>query len=452
MHTRSRALRFFLASLTLCLVFGQPFPQNPAAIARQALDFLLQQRFSDLRAMFDEKMSQQVTEDTLESTVAPQLNSLGGVASIGEPLIQQNQGYEVFTFPVQFEAGKFNVIFSVDAQGRIAGMFLQPGQSGAALAAQWTRPSYSDPSRFREIHVTVGRAPWSLPGSLLMPIGTGPFPGLVLVQGSGPRDRDETIGPNRPFLDLAEGLASRGIAVLRYDKRTFVYAQQMATLPNLTVEQEVTEDARSAVALLQHQPGVNPSRIFLLGHSLGGYLAPRIAKQDAAIAGLIIMAGNARPIPQLILEQSQALGVPAQQIEQLKKEIARFNALRPGQADSERFLGVPASYWLDLKNYDPTTVAQNLQIPMLILQGGRDYQVTQTDYELWKSALEGKRNVTFHEYPDLNHLFMHGQGRSTPAEYEQPGHVSFEVVDQIARWIRGLSAQESAKPVSQRAR
>jgi len=448
MQARHCGLPFLLASLMLLTAFAQPFPQNPATIARQALDFLLQQRFSDLRAMFDQNMSQQVTQNTLETTVAPQLNSLGGVASIGEPLVQENQGYEVVTFPVQFEAGKFNVIFSVDAQGRIAGMFLQPGQSGAAVAAQWTRPSYSDPSRFHEIHVTVGRAPWSLPGSLLMPVGAGPFPGLVLVQGSGPRDRDETIGPNRPFLDIAEGLASRGIAVLRYDKRTFVYAQQMAALPHLTVEQEVIEDAISAVALLQHQPGVNPSRVFLLGHSLGGYLAPRIAKQDPAIAGLIIMAGNARPIPQLILEQSQELGAPPQQIEQLKQQIARINALRPGQADSERFFGVPASYWLDLKNYDPTAVAQNLQIPMLILQGGRDYQVTETDYDLWKSALEGKRNVTFREYPDLNHLFLHGQGRSTPAEYEQAGHVSFEVVEQIARWIQGLSARGGTKPVS----
>jgi dienelactone hydrolase len=429
-----RAITRFAAGLLIAaVVFPQPFPQDPVATARQALGFLLQQRFSDLRAMFDQNMAQKVGENTLRSQVAPQLAELGGVASIGEALVQQNQGYEVVTFPVQFAAGKFNIIFSVDAQGRIGGMFLQPAQPAAP--AQWIPPSYANPAQFREQQVTVGQT-WRLPGTLLLPMGTGPFPGVVLVQGSGPQDRDETIGPNRPFLDLAEGLASRGIAVLRYDKRSFVYGRQMASMQNLTVEQEVIVDAIGAVTLLQHQPGINSRRVFLLGHSLGGYLAPRIAQQDPAIAGLIILAGNARPVPELILQQNRELGATPQQLAQLKQEIARIQALKPGQATSAQILGVPASYWLDLKNYNPVVAAKALHIPMLILQGGRDFQVTKTDFDLWKAGLAGKSNANFHYYPDLNHLFMPGQGKSTPAEYNRPGHVSVLVIDQIANWIK----------------
>jgi dienelactone hydrolase len=444
-----RRLAALLAALPFLTVMAraQTTP-DPLAAARQALDFLLQQRFDDLRAMFDEDMSRQVSAEMLRTQVAPQLNALGGVSSIGEPLVQQNQSYKVFIFPVQFAAGKFNVIFSVDAEGRIAGMFLRPAEA-ASSAAAWSPPPYVKTSRFRDLQVTVGQT-WKLPGTLTMPGGAGPFPGLVLVQGSGPRDRDETIGPNKPFRDIAEGLASRGIAVLRYDKRTLVYAQQMMSMPELTVEQEVIDDAKNAVTLMQREPGIDPQRVFLLGHSLGGYLAPRIAAQDPAIAGLIILAGNVRPVYDLLLEQEQKLGAAAQQLDAIKQQIAKIGALQPGQAGSEKILNVPASYWLDLKGYDPATLAARLSIPMLIMQGGRDYQVTSTDFNLWKAALAGKKNVTFRFFPDLNHLFISGQGTSTPAEYNIPGHVSEQVIDAISEWIKthGIQSRRTSAPAA----
>jgi dienelactone hydrolase len=256
------------------------------------------------------------------------------------------------------------------------------------------------------------------------------------VQGSGPEDRDETIGPNKPFRDLAEGLASKGIAVLRYDKRTLVYQQKMASMHSWTAEQETIQDAINAARLLQHQPKVEPRHVFVLGHSLGGYLAPRIAKQDPAITGLIILAGNVRPVTEAILEQEKYLGATPQQLAEIQKQIAQIKALKPGQQSAGTILGAPPSYWLDLRNYHPRAVAKSLQIPMLILQGGRDYQVTKTDFDLWKSALAGKSNVTFHLFPDLNHLFMPGQGKSTPAEYNKAGHVAVRVIEQIAVWVK----------------
>lgn len=442
-----RLLAALAAALVLTgIAFAQPAPQDPVATARHALNLLLAQNYGELRTMFDTTMSSQATEEALRAQVSPQLAELGKAIEIGAPLVQQQQQYKVVIFPIRFASGDFHAIFSVDPQGKIAGMFLRPGKPGAQSAPSappvWTPPSYVQSARFRSLAITVGQT-WRLPGTLLTPVEPGPLPAVVLVQGSGPHDRDETIGPNKPFRDLAEGLASLGIATLRYDKRTFVYARQMASMHDLTVEQETIEDAVNAVRLLQHQPGVDPRRVFLLGHSLGGYLAPRIAKQDPSIAGLIILAGNARPIPELILEQSRELGATPQQLAQIKQQIAKIQDLQPGQTSSEPIFGAPASYWLDLKNYHPAELAKTLSIPMLFLQGGRDFQVTNTDFDLWKSALQNpdrKGGVAFHYYPDLNHLFMPGQGKSTPAEYEKPGHVSATVVEQIAAWIK--AAQE----------
>jgi dienelactone hydrolase len=277
-------------------------------------------------------------------------------------------------------------------------------------------------------------------------VGNGPFPAVVLVQGSGPEDQDETIGPNKPFKDLAWGLASRGIVVFRYTKRTQKYTVQSSDDPmRLTVEDETISDARAAVALMVKQPNVNPKQVFLLGHSLGAYLAPRIATGDAEIAGIVMLAANARPLEKVVLEQIHYLaamnGTPTE-TEQKKIDAAEDGAkqiespnLKPD--DKIEFLGARmyGAYWLDLRGYDPLKTAAKLKIPIFILQGGRDYQVTPSNFQAWSDALSNDKNVTLHTYPDLDHLFIHGTGASKPTDYARLGHVSPEVVEDIATFI-----------------
>ena len=224
---------------------------------------------------------------------------------------------------------------------------------------------------------------------MTLPKGAGPFPAVVLVHGSGPNDRDETIGPNKPFKDIAQGLASQGIAVLRYDKRTKVYPQEMAQLKNLTVKEEAIDDAAAAVEFLRGQPQIDPKKIFVVGHSLGGYLAPRIAQADSNIAGMIIMAGATRPLEDLMLEQTRYIfesdgSMSAQdqlQISQLQQQVDAVKALTGQSSSGDAVLGAPASYWIDLKNYRPADLARGLTMPLLIVQGERDYQVTMQDFQ-----------------------------------------------------------------------
>jgi dienelactone hydrolase len=308
-------------------------------------------------------------------------------------------------------------------------MFQLPGETA------WQRPAYSKPDSFREREVTVGDGQWKLPGTLTVPAGQGPFPGIVLVHGSGPNDRDETVGGTKVFKDLAEGLASRGVVVLRYEKRTRQYSAAMAGLGNFTVEQETEEDAIKAAALLRAQPEVNPKRVFVLGHSLGGYVAPRIAEQDGKLAGLVVLAANVRPMEDLIVEQAEYLGVTADNLKTAKAVAAKVKSLEPGDEDSPPVLGVPVAYWLDLKGYDPVALAKKLALPMLILQGERDFQVSMKDFALWKAAVGGSKGVTMRSYPALNHLFVAGEGKGTEAEYRKPGHVAPEVIDDIAKFV-----------------
>ncbi|HKM51906.1 MAG TPA: alpha/beta fold hydrolase, partial [Isosphaeraceae bacterium] len=287
---------------------------------------------------------------------------------------------------------------------------------------------------------------WQLPGTLTEPNGAGPFPAVVLVQGSGPHDEDETIGPNKPFKDLAWGLASRGIAVLRYEKRTHKYAEQyVKDLGNLTVKEEVTDDARAAAALLAQQPEVNRKRIYVLGHSLGGMLAPRIAEGDDQIAGIIIMAGSTRPLGQIVVDQIKYLSTlkgpvgdgAKGQIEAAEKFARDYDSptLKPRETVSMLGIPLPASYVLDLRSYDPGATVARLKIPILVIQGESDYQVTKKDFEGWEKALAGHNHVTMKTYPGLCHLFTPAGNPPSPADYDKPGHVAKATLDDIASWV-----------------
>ncbi len=358
--------------------------------------------------------------------------------------------YDIVLVTCEFAKVTLDARVAFDKSGRIAGFHFVP----SVPPAKYEPPAYADPSLFSESDVTVGTGEWKLPGTLTLPKGRGPFPAVVLVHGSGPNDRDETLGPNKPFKDLAWGLASSGIAVLRYDKRSFVYGPKIAAAAKagtpFTVKDESIDDALAAVELLKKTPGIDVERIFVLGHSLGGFLMPRIAVAGKAsgIDGFIIMAGLTRPMDETILRQMKYLFALSgggtlteeqkNELAEIEQSVAKVRALKESDRTSGfQYFNAPASYWLDLRGYDPAELAKSVHRPMLILQGQRDYQVTVDDFENWKKALGGREDVTFHLYPRLNHLFIEGKGIPNPDEYTQThGSVAPEVVKDIADWIK----------------
>ena len=393
---------------------------------------------ADIRAHFDATFLAQVTPALLNQ-------GLQGASNVSVMSIKTNEP-DALVMIVSTAGTEVQVALSVDDKGLISGLRISPA-TPAPTYAPYQTPSYINPDAFTEQSVTVGEGTqWALPGTLTLPKGDGPFPVVVLVQGSGPTDRDETIGPNKPFRDLAWGLASQGIAVLRYDKRTFVYPTKIDP-STLTVNEETTDDALAAVKLLRGLPGIDGKRIYVLGHSLGAMVAPRIGQQDPGIAGLVMMAGPTRPLEDVILDQVTYLdslnGGPTAaqtaQLKQLKAAVAKVKDpnLSPSTPASELPLNIAAPYWLDLRGYKPADVAAGLAMRLLVLQGARDYQVTTADFAGWQAALSSHPNAKLVLYPDLNHEFVTGTGKATPAEYEQPAHVAEKAITDIANWVKG---------------
>ncbi len=456
MHVRSRMWFAALvvtcvagAALHLAAVAQTPTTDDQAAAAK-AEAFVDRLAASDVGAaenMFDQTMKGAMPVDRLGATWAG-LTSQFGAFTRRLPSRVVNGGLaRVVIVPCQFSRATLDLQIAISPADEISGLFVRPSAAGAPASAP-DLPGYADPARYKEQEVVVGSGAWKLPGTLTMPVGAGPFPAIVLVQGSGPADRDETVGPNKPFRDLALGLASRGVAVLRYEKRTREYGPEVARIPDLTVREETIDDAVAAVALVGADARVDRRRIVVLGHSLGGTLIPRIAAATADPAGFVILAGGVRRLDEALLAQVQYLaGLDGsissdeqQQIDAARRIVTSVQNLRPEDAGGAvTIFGAPASYWLDLRAYDPIAAARAVTRPMLILQGERDYQVTMDDFSSWKAALGARRDVTFKSVPGARSP-LHGRiGPSTPQEYERAGHVADEVIADLANWVAHLA-------------
>lgn len=435
-----------VAALSFTLVAGQQAPApapapTPETRARDIVALLITNNFAKIEAQYDAAMRAALPPGALATSWASAAQQFGAFQSITAARTQAVGDNQVVLLSCRFQQFDVTLRLAFNASGELAGL--------ASLApvsrAVWSAPDYVDATTFDDRAVTVHTGHWDLPGSVTVPKATGRHPALVLVHGSGPNDMDESIGPNRMFKDLAYGLASQGIVVLRFEKRTHKYATSSSDDPaRFTVKDEEMDDADAAVSLLGAMPEVDPAHVFLGGHSEGGYLAPRIAAGNPHIAGIILLAGNVRPLEDLIVEQVRyqaKLAGPITPAIQKAIDAADESARELRNPDlaagmTVHVLGapVPASYVLDLRTYHPADVAGSLTIPMLVLQGERDYQVTMTDFSLWHDALASHTNATFKSYFDLNHFFFSGSGPSKPTEYTVPTHVSRAVVTDIAAW------------------
>lgn len=427
-------------------VFGQLLMQEPD-IVKESQKFIHQfydQKFEESYAMFDEVVKNQITSGQLKTAYDATRERFGELKSIGPTSINTSGNYTISLTKLIHENGDFNIQLTFNEAGKVAGFFFKPIKEDVEPAPV---PTYADPSKFYEKDVKFGMEPFILDGKLTVPKNVINPPVLILVHGSGPNDMNEQVGPNMPFRDLAVGLASNGVAVLRYNKRTFQYNSAMAEIRNvITLEQETIEDVGFAIEYIRTLKDIDTNRVFVLGHSLGGLAIPQIAKEYKYAHGFIIMAGANQPLEDKILSQYKYIsklpknqGINEETLAELEKQVKKIKEANFGDENdpNSNLLGVPPAYWLYLKRYKPLDIIKTINKPILVIQGKRDYQVVEEEYNNWQNALKDNQQAKFYLYPKLNHLFLEGEGQSMPEEYEIPSNIPVNVINDISKWILG---------------
>lgn len=430
--------------LIIALLFSSSaFSQNVLSLFKNANDFfdlMKAEKFDDAYAFFDDTLKTSLPESKLKELWGNIITNYGAVESL-EAIESKAQGnFFAVTVEGKFKNSDQNFLLGFNKAQKIVGMFMAPKKT----AEKYTLPNYADTALYIEKPVYLGTGKNQLAAMLTIPKNIKNFPIVVFVHGSGPNDMDETFGPNKLFKDLATGLASKGIGSLRYVKRTLVYPNEYYGA--FTVNEETTNDAVAAVEMAKTVLGVNKNAIYVFGHSLGGMMAPRIAERSSGLAGIILAAAPARKFASLSAEQNKYMFDQAKDttaagrksLANAMKEIAKANITKLGNVKPDSIiLGLPAAYWVDLNNYNQIEAAKkSSKTRIMILQGGNDFQVSKTDFDLWQKALGKRKNVTLKFYPTINHFLSEQTEKGTLAQYSIPASVSKTVLDDVATWIK----------------
>jgi pimeloyl-ACP methyl ester carboxylesterase len=250
-------------------------------------------------------------------------------------------------------------------------------------------------------------------------------PGILLLGGSGLHDRNEQVGPNKPFEELSQTLVDDGYAVLRYDKRGA--GASHSAVPLLTVtRQSFLDDAQAALKALSDDPHVDASHLYLVGHSEGGELAMGLVLAGAPVRGIVLLSPLPMPYAQILQEQ-----------------VARQHYTAAQRAAVDKMVKLNHVFLDSYANVDPREEIARLGVPMLLLHGSKDMQVTTADLvPLVAAAKAAGRNLVSVELENDNHLFatLPGDVSSTGAEYFEARPLDARLGAEIAKWLRDLGS------------
>lgn len=411
-------------------------------IAMAALAMAKRGEFAALLAMFAPAPQRRLTAAAIDSAWQSHVERHGAVWSMEPTEVHSASGVTEVVVILRTPSTALKAVVSLDGRGRLLNLQVTP------LPAPWRHADYANPDSFDEFEVVLGDRPLAVGGTVSVPRASEPVPAVVLLGGGGPFDRDMTMGNNRIGKDLAWGLASRGIAVARFDKAAHTHPNLVAKRIDFTPTDDYVPYGAAAVDLLRAYPAVDSSRVVIVGHSMGGSYAPRVAVARPEVAGVVLLAAEAEPMNRAAVRVMNYLADLDPASPTLRDAAATMVELA-ANVDSPQLtrrtdprtlpFGYSGAYWLSVRDYDPIATARKADVPMLILQGGRDYQVTvDDDLSLWRTAFDGRPDVAIRVYDADDHLFFPGSGRSTPAGYEPSQHVDESVVGDIAAWIATL--------------
>ena len=370
-----------LLSLCLALLPLLTWAQNADfTTSQKVIGWLRSAQTDSLGTVMTSELQQQLPPAQLAHLWKQLEASAGPFREAGNWSESEAQGHRLQECTLTFERAALKMSVTLTADKKMAGLFFAPVESTHHAPTASAAPDTVARGHYTEREVIVKSGELELPGTICLPKATqGPLPFVVFVHGSGPNDRNETLGPNSPFRDLAHALAANGIASLRYDKRTLVYRNRIAEVKGAdNYDTEVTEDAVAALCCAAAQPEADTTSIYVLGHSLGGALAPRIAALcPFRPGGLIAWSAPARPLPEILREQL--------------RHLSSLQGRSEASADSAAAMllsALPESYLAMARQYEPVRQARFLPIPQIYIAGGHDYQVTKADFDLWQKGLQ----------------------------------------------------------------
>ncbi|MCH5252197.1 MAG: DUF3887 domain-containing protein [Lachnospiraceae bacterium] len=340
---------------------------------------------------FTAELANQTGEENLRASfqsIAGNLTGYEGIESVEE---SENGEYHIVLVTLRYGNNQGRTIqFVYDKQEKIAGLWFD-----VTLLRQ---NGEEKEDTYEETEVIVGREPYALKGKLLLPEKEEKVPVVILIPGKDDMDMDGSIGngENTPIRDLARGLAARGIASLRYNKRGFQYAYSLPE--SAGIYDTLTEDVGYAVDLMYNTREIDADRIYLVAQGKAAdYLPALVQRKERRLAGAAMLAGK-----------------PIQTTETI-------------YAEKKKAVKCDAKYWIET----------NSTLPLLILQGESDFETPMVHYEKWQELLKGRSHVTYHSYQKLNHYFMTSAGKTDTTEYDSTGSVSQSVIRDLADWITG---------------
>lgn len=382
---------------------------------------------------FIDELKKVLDNGQLEQSLAPAVAASGKLKEMKAAWVGENTPqYTNIQVPCDFETQPWNMVISFDKDGNIVGIHTGVYQEAPA--------DTSLPEGVKETSMNLKvKDGWELPGIFTQPEDKTEYAAVVFVHGSGSSDKDETIGQLKPFRDLAWGLAQKGIASYRYDKISYVYGKELAADPDFTVYDETVNDAAAAVKMLREQKGI--TKVYVVGHSQGGQMMPAIA-EAASPDGCVMMGAPARGFAETLERQCKFLQSleknPTEEVtasyDQMYQEIEKMKNIDK-LGDDERVMGQTVKYMKSILEYDDVKEAEKMTMPVLVLQGEEDYQVTMDDFNIWKDQFNDKKNWEFQSFPGLSHLFMPGKYEDGAASYQGEKYVPEEVITSIAAFI-----------------
>lgn len=439
-----RKILIAVMALLLMVVLGGCMNNTPADFDEEALknestlfgEMIAKGEYNSVRDRFSSGLKTKLSGEQLKEGWDKIARNIGTFEGVERTDIALDRTTAKATVVLKFEDNKgIQVVFSYDRESEITGLWLNYA------------PILMSSDAFEEVEIAIGEGEETLTGILTLPKGVENPDVALLIQGSGQHDLDESIGAavNKPFRDIAHGLAKEGIASVRYNKRFFQYPSSAGD--KITIESEVLNDANAALKFIENDERINKGKTVVIGHSLGAMMAPKIASDNKSVNGIISLAGSPRGLEEIIYDQNVAFTdkdtgkteeEKTEALKQMKDEVDRIKALQESGGFGE-ILGVNVEYWNSLNNIDIVEIGKSLNIPMLFLQGDADFQVSKDrDFGYWKEVLAGKSNAIFKLYEGLNHLFMPTTGADDVTDYDPKNSVDPAVIKEMADWIKSI--------------